>query len=53
MSKSLLLSEFSKSVKELINDNKLLIMDELFIVKAKDRHKMTRNENEIIIRTEM
>ena len=38
------ISESSKLVEELIDDNNLLIVNEFFIVKAKDRSKETKNK---------
>ena len=44
--------ESSELVKELINDNKLLKMNESFIFKVKDRFKKTRNKKEVMTRAE-
>ena len=45
-------SEFSKSVEELIDNNNLLIMNELFIVKVKNRSQEVKNKKKVMTRAE-
>ena len=45
-------SEPSKPVEKLINDNNLLIVNEPFIVKAKDCSKEAKNKKEVMTRAE-
>ena len=44
--------KFSKPVEELINDNELLTVNELFIIQVKNRFKKIKNKKEVITRTE-
>ena len=45
-------SEFSKLVEKLIDDNNLLIVNELFIVKVKDHFQKIKNKKEVMTRAE-
>ena len=44
--------EFSKFSEKLIDDNNLLTVNELFIVKVKDRFKKTKNKKKVMTRAE-